>query len=63
MLIWLKKWNIIKQKFIIIYKDGKEIITFGGTEIEKHEFYKAVLILKKDLMINVSTIKRFWKRK
>ena len=36
-----KKWSIIKHKKIIfIYKNGKEILTFGIIEIEKNKFYR-----------------------
>ena len=35
----IKKWNIKKrQKIILKFKYGKEILTFGDTEIEKTIF-------------------------
>ena len=41
MLIWLKKQNIIKNKNLLSHiKIGKEILTFGDTEIEKIEVYR-----------------------
>ena len=40
------------QKFIIIYKNGKEILTFGDIEIEKNKFYRdKTPILLKDVDI------------
>ena len=40
------------NKFITVYKTGKEIIMFGNIEVEKHKFhqYKSVIwINKKDI--------------
>ena len=41
MLIWPKKWNIIKHKNLLSHiKIGKELLTFGNFEIEKkNKFY------------------------
>ena len=40
MLIWLKKWNIIKHKiFLSDIKMGKEVITFGNVDIKKRKFH------------------------
>ena len=36
MLIWPKKQNIVKHKHLLSHiKMGKEILTFGNTEVEK----------------------------
>ena len=41
MLIWPKKWNIIKRKNLLLrIKIGKEILTFGDIEVEKHKFHR-----------------------
>ena len=39
MLIWPKKEKYYKKNYHI-YKMGKEIITFGSTEVEKHKFHQ-----------------------
>ena len=40
MLIWPKRWNIVKHKNLLSHmKVGKEILTFGDIEIEKNKFY------------------------
>ena len=42
----------MKQKFIIRYKNCKEILTFGDIEIEKNKFYRnKIPILLKDVDI------------
>ena len=37
-----KKWNIIKRENLFPHKKrfGKEVLTFGNTDIEKHKFYR-----------------------
>ena len=36
-----KKWNIIKHKGLLSHiKMGKEILSFGEIEMEKHIFYR-----------------------
>ena len=40
------------NKFITVYKTGKEIIMFGNIEVEKHKFHQyksAIWINKKDI--------------
>ena len=48
-----EKRNVIKIKIITMFKMGKEIVTFGDIEVEKHKFHqhkKSVLI--EDVNIN-----------
>ena len=38
MLTWQKKGNVKIRKFITTCEMGREIITFGDIEVEKHNF-------------------------
>ena len=61
-----KKGNIIKnKKFIFIYKNGKEILTFGAIEIEQNKFYRyKSLVPLRSLRECISTQQDFfwWKK-
>ena len=39
-LVWQKEEDIIKYKLLSHMKLGREIITFGDIEIEKHNFHR-----------------------
>ena len=45
---------------------GKEVITFGDSEVEKRKFHQAknsVIVLRKNLIVNPTTTKIFRKPK